>query len=92
MWLLLAFFIVVKLLVFAQLQRMHLDLHNNKICPGGYHGLAPDPFECDSYYLCPQTIQMFCPPGQQFDLDKQLCIEQSFKSGCLGRLYQNLLI
>ncbi|AXS67687.1 ac145-like protein [Cryptophlebia peltastica nucleopolyhedrovirus] len=92
MWLMLAFFIIVKLLVFHKLQKMHLDMHVAKICPNGFHGLAPDPFDCSSYYLCPQSIQMFCTENTQFDLETNSCVPQSFESGCLGRLYKNLLI
>lgn len=92
MWLLLALFIVVKLLVFHKMQKMHLDVHTHKICPGGYHGLAPDPFDCDSYYLCPDLVHLFCPAGQQFDLAAQMCVDVNAPNGCVNKLRENLLL
>ncbi|AKN80556.1 Chitin-biding protein 1 [Perigonia lusca single nucleopolyhedrovirus] len=93
MWFLLILFIIVKLLVFQKMQNMHIDLYTDKICPKNYNGLAPDPFDCNSYWLCPETIQFFCPSNQQFDLDQHTCVPlQSFEDGCVGRLYRNLLL
>ncbi|AUV65410.1 hypothetical protein [Alphabaculovirus myunipunctae] len=92
MWLLLALFIVVKLIIFHKLKDMHYDFHINKTCPNGYHGLAPDPYDCNTYYLCPQRQLFYCDHGQQFDLDKQSCVEATFDRGCVGRLYRNLLL
>lgn len=92
MWLLLGLLIILKLIIFHKLQDMHHDLHVHKICPKGYHGLAPDPYDCDSYYLCPNRQQFYCPHGQQFELTEQKCIEATFETGCVGRLYKNLLL
>ncbi|AAM09272.1 hypothetical protein [Mamestra configurata nucleopolyhedrovirus A] len=92
MWLLLALLIVVKLVLFHKLKDMHYDIHTNKICPKGYYGLAPDPYDCDSYYICPDRVQFYCPHGQQFELTEQKCIEASLETGCIGRLYKNLLL
>ncbi|CDG72475.1 Unknown (Ac145) [Spodoptera exigua multiple nucleopolyhedrovirus] len=92
MWLLLALFIIVKLVVFHKLQDLHHDLHTRKICPSGYHGLAPDPYDCDSYYVCPDKQLFYCMPGQQFDVVEQNCVPASLESGCMGRLYKSLLL
>ncbi|QAT90419.1 hypothetical protein KM622_gp134 [Spodoptera exempta nucleopolyhedrovirus] len=92
MWLLLALFIIIKIVVFHKLQDLHHDIHARKICPKGYYGLAPDPYDCDSYYLCPQRILFYCMPGQQFDVAEQDCVPASLDSGCVGRMYQSLLL
>ncbi|QYC92777.1 AC145 [Trabala vishnou gigantina nucleopolyhedrovirus] len=92
MWLLLAFFIIVKLLVFHKMQKLHLDLHHRKICPNGYYGLAPDPYDCNSYYLCPDTVQLYCPPSMQFDLTAYTCVDNDYPNGCVEILNKNLLL
>ncbi|ACO53460.1 chtBD1 [Euproctis pseudoconspersa nucleopolyhedrovirus] len=92
MWLLLALFIIVKLFVYYKMQKMHLDLQNDKICPKNYYGLAPDPFDCNSYYCCPDTVKLFCPPNMQFDLEKYDCIDAADKNGCYHKLQSRLLL
>lgn len=92
MWLLLAIFIIIKLFVFHKMQTLDTDKYVRKICPTGYNGVAPDPLDCNSYYLCPETIQLFCEADQQFDIDSHGCIPMSFEYGCAGRLYKNLLL
>jgi hypothetical protein len=93
MWLLLALFIIIKLLVFHKMRTMHLDVHNGKLCPSGYHGFVDDPFDCNSYYMCPDAIQFFCPPGHQFDVSKQMCVDNNIDDdSCMGRKYKNLLL
>ncbi|QWO71538.1 chitin-binding protein 1 [Orgyia pseudotsugata single capsid nuclopolyhedrovirus] len=93
MWLLLAFFIIVKLLVFHKMNKMHENMHRNKICPTGYFGLAPDPLDCNSYYLCPATVHFYCPPNTQFDLDSYVCVDIDEQAdGCFAKMYRNLLL
>ncbi|ABI35692.1 ChtB1 [Ectropis obliqua nucleopolyhedrovirus] len=92
MWLLLAFFIIVKLLVFHKMQKMHVDMHHKKICPNGYNGLSPDPFDCNAYYLCPDTVHLFCPPNMQFDIDAYECTNIDYPNGCVKKLTRNLLL
>ncbi|AAY83945.1 ORF-14 peptide [Chrysodeixis chalcites nucleopolyhedrovirus] len=93
MWLLLAIFIIVKLLVFHKMQNMHLDVHNHKLCPNGYHGLVNDPFDCNVYYSCPQKTQFYCPPDEQFDVERQLCIPNDIHDdSCMARKYKSLLL
>nr|QHN73864.1 hypothetical protein [Spodoptera litura nucleopolyhedrovirus]UQV25546.1 hypothetical protein [Spodoptera litura nucleopolyhedrovirus]WML75084.1 hypothetical protein KBIHDJOI_00041 [Spodoptera littoralis nucleopolyhedrovirus]WOC30879.1 hypothetical protein GACBDANE_00114 [Spodoptera litura nucleopolyhedrovirus] len=93
MWLLLAFFIILKLMVYHQLQKMQFGANDSKICPRGYHGTNSDPFDCNAYYLCPQALRFFCPPGQQFDLDSKKCENiVDLETGCVGRLHRNLLL
>nr|QBI90237.1 hypothetical protein [Trichoplusia ni single nucleopolyhedrovirus] len=93
MWLLLAIFIVVKLLVFHKMKNMHIDLHNNKLCPTGYHGLVGDPFDCNVYYSCPRKTHFYCPSDQQFDLEQQSCIPNDLNDdSCMARKYRSLLL
>nr|ANS70902.1 chitin binding protein [Lymantria dispar multiple nucleopolyhedrovirus] len=92
MWLLLALFIVVKLLVFHKMQKLHMNMHVKQVCPNGYHGLVGDPFDCNAYYMCPQTLQFFCPQATQFDLEKQGCVPNAAFDGCFDRKIRNLLI
>ncbi|AGR56765.1 chitin binding domain protein [Hemileuca sp. nucleopolyhedrovirus] len=92
MWLLLVLFIIIKLIVFHKMQRMHEDLHHYKICPKGYHGLVPDPFECNAYYMCPNTLHFYCPPNKQFDLNMYRCIDLDYEDGCVKTLEKNLLL
>ncbi|AWW14379.1 hypothetical protein KM620_gp019 [Hyposidra talaca nucleopolyhedrovirus] len=92
MWLLLAFFIIVKLIVFHKMQKMHIDLHHQKICPNGYYGLVPDPFDCNAYYVCPGHTHMFCPSNMQFDLKAYSCVDNDYKNGCVQILTKNLLL
>nr|ANW12308.1 ac145 [Malacosoma sp. alphabaculovirus] len=92
MWILLAILVLVKVAMFHQMQKLHLNVHVRQLCPNGYHGLVPDPYDCNAYYMCPESIQFFCPLNYQFDLDGQTCLPQSLHDGCLGRLYRNLLI
>ncbi|QHB21669.1 ac145 [Artaxa digramma nucleopolyhedrovirus] len=92
MWLLLALFIIIKLFVFYKMQKMHLDFHHDKICPKNYYGLAPDPFDCNGYYACPDTVQLFCPPDKQFDLNMYKCVDANLRNGCFDILQQHLLL
>ncbi|AIE47858.1 ac145 [Peridroma alphabaculovirus] len=92
MWLLLGLFIILKLMVFHKLKDLHFDFHVNKLCPNGYHGLVPDPYDCNSYFLCPSRQQFYCDTGEQFDLDEHKCVFATLESGCVGRLYKNLLL
>ncbi|UJZ88958.1 chtBD2 [Erannis ankeraria nucleopolyhedrovirus] len=92
MWLLLALFIVMKLLVFHKMKKMHVDLHHTKICPKGYNGLAPDPFDCNGYYLCPESLKMYCPSNTQFNIDEYDCVSNDLKNGCVEVLTRNLLM
>ncbi|AUF81540.1 ac145 [Malacosoma neustria nucleopolyhedrovirus] len=92
MWILLAILVLVKVAMFHQMQKLHLNVHIKQLCPNGYHGLVPDPYDCNAYYMCPESIQFFCPLNYQFDLDRQTCLPQNLHDGCLGRLYRNLLI
>ncbi|AIZ48702.1 asb145 [Agrotis segetum nucleopolyhedrovirus B] len=92
MWLLLALFIILKLLVFHKLKDMHFDLHVRKVCPTGYYGLAPDPYDCNSYYMCPGRHLFYCNPGEQFEVLEQKCVPASLETGCIGRMYNSLLL
>ncbi|ABY65735.1 chitin binding 1 [Orgyia leucostigma nucleopolyhedrovirus] len=92
MWLLLALFIIVKLLVFHKMNKLHENLHKEKICPKGYFGLVPDASDCNSYYLCPGTIQFFCPNNTQFDLDAYKCVDLERRDGCFAKMSRNLLL
>ncbi|ALD88475.1 hypothetical protein HanGV4gp012 [Helicoverpa armigera nucleopolyhedrovirus] len=69
MWLLLALFINVKLLVYHKMQNLQGDMHHHKLCPAGYNGLNADPFDCNAYYMCPEKIKYYCPRNYQFNLD-----------------------
>ena len=92
MWLLLAVFIVIKLMVLHQLQNIQHDVHHNKICPQNYVGYNADPFDCNAYFVCPEKIKLYCPSNTQFDLDTLSCVPMSTSLGCTGRLYRNLLL
>nr|AIX47852.1 ChtB1 [Lymantria dispar multiple nucleopolyhedrovirus]AJR20288.1 chtB1 [Lymantria dispar multiple nucleopolyhedrovirus]AMO27515.1 ChtB1 [Lymantria dispar multiple nucleopolyhedrovirus]AQQ80039.1 chtB1 [Lymantria dispar multiple nucleopolyhedrovirus]QCQ67269.1 ChtB1 [Lymantria dispar multiple nucleopolyhedrovirus] len=92
MWLLLAFFIVVKLLVFHKMQKLQLNMHLKQLCPAGYHGLVEDPFDCNAYHVCPQTSQCFCGADEQFDLEAQSCVPASTPGGCVDRRVRALLL
>lgn len=92
MWLLLAFFIVVKLLVFHKMQKLQLNTHLKQLCPAGYHGLVEDPFDCNAYHVCPQTSQCFCGADEQFDLEAQSCVPALTPGGCVDRRVRALLL
>lgn len=93
MWLLLAFFIFLKIMVFHQLQKIQLNADNPRLCPNGYHGLNSDPFDCNAYYACPQLLRFYCPSQHQFNLDTQKCEPVvDLETGCVGRLHRNLLL
>ncbi|AKC91755.1 chitin-binding domain protein [Lambdina fiscellaria nucleopolyhedrovirus] len=92
MWLLLALFIIIKLIVFHKMKNMHNDLHMDKICPKGYHGTVPDPFDCNAYFVCPCRTRLHCPPSMQFDLDAHGCVENTRSDGCIDVLTRNLLL
>ncbi len=93
MWLLLGLFIIIKLFVFHRMQNMHIDLHHSRLCPKGYHGMVTDPFDCNIYYLCPSKAQFYCGPEQQFDENKQICVETNVHDdSCMARKYRNLLL
>ncbi|AIG63191.2 ORF12 [Helicoverpa armigera SNPV] len=92
MWLLLALFIIVKLLVYHKMQNLQVDMHHHKLCPAGYNGLNADPFDCNAYYMCPEKIKFYCPRNYQFNLDAQGCQPDSLETGCIGYNYRNLLL
>jgi len=95
MWFMLLFLIALKILVFHKMQEMmRIKTDDPRVCPKGYHGFNSDPFDCNSYYLCPHTIRFMCEPQEQFDLDSQTCkpIDVFMETGCVGRLNRNLLL
>ncbi|AIU41260.1 chtb [Sucra jujuba nucleopolyhedrovirus] len=92
MWFLVVFFILVKLFVFHRMKNMHLGLNNDKICPKGYYGFAPDPFDCNAYYLCPDKVHLFCPPQLQFDILQYSCVTNDLIDGCVDVQTKSLLL
>ena len=87
--------IVVKIIIYHGLKSLQqkqwlLD----RICTNGYYGLTSDPFECDSYYSCPQGVKLYCEQGQEFDPDKSACvpIDTEEGQGCYARLMRRLLL
>ncbi|ABM05429.1 Mv-ORF113 peptide [Maruca vitrata nucleopolyhedrovirus] len=95
MLLLIIFLILVKVLIFKKMNQIHLNSHQDKICPKGYFGNNSDPYDCSAYYMCPHKVQMFCEPNHEFDLDSASCVPIVYDhtgSGCTARMYRNLLI
>lgn len=95
MILLVLFLVLLKVLIFQRVNGIHLDLHNNKICPNGYFGLNADPFDCSAYYMCPQKVRLYCDPGHEFDLDSATCTPIEYDrsgKGCTAVQYRNLLL
>ncbi|AKR17281.1 ChtBD2 [Urbanus proteus nucleopolyhedrovirus] len=92
MWFLLIFFILLKILVFCKMTNLQKNLHADKMCPKGYHGLVPDPYDCAEYIQCPAQNKFFCPNQYQFDLEQQKCVPIDLKNGCIAQKYNNLLL
>lgn len=64
----------------------------DNICVNGLYGYRPDPFECDTYYKCPEGIKFYCEAGTQFDPDKSMCVPLSEPGGCYEIMMKRLLI
>jgi len=85
--------VICKILIFhglKNLQRKTWFMDN--ICVNGYYGYCADPFDCDSYYKCPERIKFFCEPGTQFDPDKSLCVPLNSPDGCFEIMRRRLLM
>lgn len=85
-------FIILKIVIYFQLQTIQKKVLDSQVCPDGYVGLNSDPFDCNAYYSCPSATKLFCAVNEQFDLDLYKCIPANIDTGCIGRLHRNLLL
>ncbi|AGQ20267.1 hypothetical protein CaLGV008 [Clostera anastomosis granulovirus A] len=89
-----AIFIVLKVIIYHHIKRLQKQTwFMDRLCVVGYHGNVADPFECDSYYKCPEGVKFYCAVGTQFDGDEGLCvpIDKNDVNGCYAVADRRLL-
>lgn len=68
-------FIIIKIVIYHGMKNLQKKTwFMERVCVTGYYGPAPDPFECDAYYQCPEGLKLYCDPGRQFDPDAGECV------------------
>ncbi|AAP85645.1 ORF_8 [Adoxophyes orana granulovirus] len=69
-------FIIVKVMIYHGFKNLQQKKwYIEQICVNGFYGNAPDPFQCDAYYHCPEGVKYFCDIDEQYDADKSMCIK-----------------
>ncbi|AKN80770.1 hypothetical protein [Diatraea saccharalis granulovirus] len=84
-------FIILKIIIYHNVKNIQTrDWLMKRICINGYYGNVADPFECDSYYKCPEGLKFYCDIGNEFNGDKGCC-EAITSTGCYNVLSRRLL-
>ncbi|QOD39971.1 Maph8 [Matsumuraeses phaseoli granulovirus] len=87
-------FIIVKVVIYHGMKNLQKQTwFMDRICVNGYYGSVADPFDCDSYYQCPEGLKFYCPFGFQFDGDKAECVSITARdvNGCYNTAARRLL-
>nr|AUF82063.1 hypothetical protein [Cryptophlebia leucotreta granulovirus] len=87
-------FIIIKVIIYHGVKNLQKQTWiMDRVCVNGYYGTVADPFECDSYYKCPEGIKFFCDVNEQFDADKNICVSLTLNNvnGCLETASRRLL-
>ncbi|AAK70676.1 ORF9 similar to AcMNPV ORF145 [Cydia pomonella granulovirus] len=68
-------FIIIKVIIYYGIKNLQKQTWvKDRVCVNGYYGSVADPFECDSYFKCPEGIKFYCDVGEQFDGDRAVCV------------------
>lgn len=76
-------FILVKIAILHNILGAERRRLQAMVCPAGFYGPSPHPFECNSYFMCPDGVQLYCPAGQEFDVSE---CRAKVRGGCSDRL------
>lgn len=87
-------FIIVKIIIYLGIKNLQTHTFiKDRVCINGYYGTVADPFECDSFYQCPEGLKFYCNVDEEFDADKNECVSitENNNSGCYETAKKRLL-
>ncbi|UXX41817.1 ac145 [Psilogramma increta granulovirus] len=88
-------FIVVKIIIYLGIKKLQTHTFiKDRVCINGYYGTVADPFECDSYYQCPEGLKFYCNVDEEFNADKNECVSINVENnggGCYETAKKRLL-
>ncbi|AAG27310.1 PxORF12 peptide [Plutella xylostella granulovirus] len=83
--------IIIKIIIYHNIKNLQKKTwFMNQLCVKGYYGYVSDPFECDSYYKCPEGLKLYCGQNEQFDADQIGCVAYT-GDGCYEAKKRRLL-